>query len=498
MKRRSFLQSAGVLATPLATHAAASQSVSRKPNVLLCISDDQSWNHAGAYGSKMVKTPAFDRIAREGVLFRRNFTSNPTCSPSRSSLLTGQVFYRLEEGAQNWGTLPLKNKVYPDLLEAAGYHVGFTGKASGPVDWQASGWKRSPCGPEYNGKRLKPPNDGIVTFDYAGNFREFLSKRKPGQPFCFWYGGIEPHRAYTPGCGLKAGKKLSEAELPPWLPDNDDVRSDMLDYAFEIEWFDNQLGKMIQILEAAGELDNTLILVTADNGMPFPRSKGQLYDSGARVPLAVRWGSRVKGGRVVEDFISFPDYAPTILEATGLSKTQEMTGRSFLNVLQSAASGQIDPTRDHVITGRERYYPELLPFPCRALRTSDYLYIRNYRPDRCVAGVPPGYHDGEFGPAAGKHLLAERGQGAGRYRWEITFGMRPAEELYDLAKDPDQMHNVASDKAYAAMLENLGKQMEAELVATGDPRAMGRGDVFDSYPARMWDSKAHRMLPHPQ
>ena len=498
MKRRPFLKSLGAVGLPSAWPLDGSQAVSRRPNILLCISDDQSWKHAGAYGSRMVKTPAFDRIAREGVLFQRNFTSNPTCSPSRSSLLTGQAFYRLEEGAQNWGTLPLKNKVYPDLLEAAGYHVGFTGKASGLVDWQASGWKRSPCGPEYNRKRLKPPNDGIVTNDYAENFREFLQRRDANQPFCFWYGGIEPHREYSPGCGVRAGKKLSEAELPPWLPDNDEVRSDVLDYAFEIEWFDSHLGKIIQILESSGELDNTLILVTADNGMPFPRSKGQLYDSGARVPLAVRWGSRVKGGRAVEDFVSFPDYAPTILEAAGLSKTPEMTGRSFLSVLVSNGSGQIDPTRDHVITGRERYYPELLPFPCRALRTADHLYIRNYRPDRCVAGVAPDYKDGEFGPAAGKHLLAGRGQSIGRYRWEMTFGMRPAEELYDLSKDPDQMHNVASDKAYAEVLDRLGIQLERELVATGDPRAVGRGDIFDTYPARMWDSRNHRMLPHPQ
>lgn len=198
----------------------------------------------------------------------------------------------------------------------------------------------------------------------------------------------------TPGCGLKADRKLSEAELPPWLPDNDDVRSHLLDYAFEIEWFDSHLGKMIKILEKAGELDNTLILVTADNGMPFPRAKGQLYDFATRVPLAVRWGARVKGGRVVDDFVSFPNYAPTILAAVGLSQTPDMTGRSFLDLLLSSASDQLDPTRNHVITGRERYYPELLPFPCRALRTADDLYIRNYRPDRCVAGVAPGYSDG--------------------------------------------------------------------------------------------------------
>ena len=492
--RRRFLQSFGAASVALGFPASlGSQATAHRPNILLCISDDQSWKHAGAYGSKMVKTPAFDRIAREGVLFQRNFTSNPTCSPSRSSLLTGQAFYRLEEGAQNWGTLPLKNKVYPDILEAAGYDVGFTGKPNGPIDWRVSGWRRSPGGPAYNSKRLTPPYPEVSANDYSENFREFLAGRKPGRPFAFWFGAFEPHREYTAGCGLKSGKRLSDAELPPWLPDNNDVRSDMLDYAYEIEWFDSHIGKMIKMLEEAGELDNTLILVTADNGMPFPRSKGQLYDSGTRLPLAVRWGNRVKGGRSVDDFVSFPDFAPTILAAAGLEKPPEMSGRSFLNVLLSDQAGQVDPTRDHAITGRERYYPELLPFPCRALRNAKYLYIRNYRTDRCIAGNPPDYRDSDGGIAR-KYLMGGRGQGVGRYQWEMAFGMRPAEELYDLAKDPDQMHNVATDKQYAEILELLGKQLERELVQTGDPRAMGRGEVFDSYPFRAWDGENHRGL----
>ena len=246
-----LLASGAVIAVAAEKPEAACPPASRdRPNILFCISDDQSWRDAGAYGSKMVKTPAFDRMAREGILFMNAFASNPTCALSRGSVLTGQAFYRLEEGASNWGLLDRKFAVFPDMLARAGYAIGQTGKGCQPADWVAAGRKYDPAGPFFNQRRCKPPTTGIDRCDYAGNFQDFLRSRKPGQPFYFWYGGVEPHRPYEVGSGMKAGKKLSSAEVPPFLLDAPPVRMDLLDYALEIEWFDSHLAAWSRALRS--------------------------------------------------------------------------------------------------------------------------------------------------------------------------------------------------------------------------------------------------------
>ncbi len=492
MKRSDFLKfvslNAAALTIPGCIYRRSwSVTFIDRPNILLCLSDNQSWLHAGAYGDKVVKTPAFDRLAWEGVLFNRAFVSAPSCCPSRGNLLTGQSFYRLREGAQNWSILDRSFKVYPDILEAAGYHVGYTGKGWGPGDWKKGGWARNPAGPEYNQRQQQPVEGLMREDDYAGNFEDFLRARPKGQPFCFWYGGKEPHRPYQEGSGLSAGKKLENVVVPPFLPDTEVVRSDLLDYARAIDWFDTHLGRMIQLLEKVGELDNTIIVMTSDNGMQFPRGGiANLYDYGTRVPLVVRWGAKTKGGRVVDDFISLTDFAPTFLEAAGITPPPEMNGRSFLHVLLSNRFGQEDPTRDHVIIGRERHHPQAffsggLSFPCRGIRTQKYLYIRNYRPGRSCAGDAPAYNDVDPGPTK-TYMLTHRDSAENQRLFELAFGSRPAEELYDLQKDPDQMYNIATDPEYANVKEELAERLYRELLETLDPRALGEGDVFDEYP----------------
>jgi N-sulfoglucosamine sulfohydrolase len=505
MDRRDFLKTAGLTAASIAvegcgrTNAAAGGISSEKPqqssaencsglkpNILFCISDDQSWLHAGAYGSKMVKTPAFDRVAHEGVLFTNAFVSAPSCTPSRGAILTGQAFYRLREAAQLWGMIEASFDVYPDMLAKSGYFVGFTGKGWGPGDWELGGRKTNPAGGHaYSKIQNTPPAKGIDPCDYAANFTEFLRDCPSGKPFCFWYGCREPHRVYEKGSGLRLGKKLEDAEVPPFLPDVEDVKSDLLDYAIEIEWFDTHLGRMMKILEDRGELDNTIIVVTSDNGMPFPRAKATLYDYGVREPLAIRWPGKIKGGRVVDDFISFTDFAPTFLEIAGIEPACDMTGRSFLQVLLSQESGTVDTSRDHVVTGLERHNP--LAFkkkeesaPCRAIRTAKYLYIRNYNPGVPAAGDAPLYKDVPPGPSK-EFIVNHKDDDEYKKFFEMAAGPRPAEELYDLEKDPGQMNNVADQPQYAAIRKNLSEQLRRELVETKDPRAMGDFDHFNRH-----------------
>jgi arylsulfatase A-like enzyme len=458
---------------------AAAVQAEAKPNLLLVIADDWSHGHAGAYGCSWIKTPAFDRVAREGVLFSHCFTNNPKCSPCRASLLTGRNTWQLEEAMCHNGLFPAKWPVYPDLFEKAGYLVGFTGKGWGPGDFQGGGFKRNPAGPAYNARKAKPPHPGISNVDYAGNFAAFLEARKPGQPFCFWYGGHEPHRAYEDGVGRRAGKRPADVTVPAYLPDNNVVRNDLIDYAVEVEYFDAHLGRILAELEKAAVLDDTIVVVTSDHGMPFPRVKGQIYEHGFHIPLAVRWGRNIKPGRTVDDFINVRDFAPTFLELAGIARPASMTGRSFAPALRAEGSGWIDRSRNRMVVGKERHdlgRPNDWGYPVRAIRTPEFLYVHNYEPDRWPAGNPEtSYPNCDNSPT--KTLVTSRFD----QFYRLSFGKRPAEELYRVADDPDCIKNLAADPALQATKAELRKEMEASLRADQDPRVLGQGAIFDTY-----------------
>ena len=458
---------------------AASAQDAQRPNILFMIADDWSSGHAGAMGCTWIKTPAFDRIAREGVLFRNAFTNNPKCSPTRASLLTGRNTWQLEEAMCHFGVFPAKWPVYPDLLEQAGYRVGHTGKGWGPGEFKAGGFTRNPAGPGYQQIKQKPPLRGMSNVDLAGNFAAFLAGRRPDQPFCFWVGSHEPHRTYEEGAGLRAGRDLASVSLPAYFPDSEVVRSDLLDYALEVERFDAELGEVIKQLEKAGELDTTMIVVTSDHGMPFPRVKGQVYEAGIHIPLAVRWGRHIQPGRVVDDFINVRDFAPTFLAAAGLSVPETMSGHGFLDLLESKTSGQVDPTRNRIVVGKERHdlgRPNDQGYPVRAIRTPDYLYIRNYEPDRWPGGNPEtGYTDCDNSPT--KTLITSEFDKF----YRLSFGKRPAEELYRVSQDPDCIKNLAADPSLQDLKQSLSAEMETSLRRDEDPRMFGRGEIFESY-----------------
>jgi uncharacterized sulfatase len=304
------------------------------------------------------------------------------------------------------------------------------------------------------------------------DFTSFLAGLPAEKPFCFWFGSHNPHRPFDQR-RLAGTIDPATVSLPPFLPDVPEVRGDLADYFAEVQAFDQELGGLLAALEKAGRLDNTLIVVTSDNGMPFPRAKCNLYASGTRMPLAIRWGARVKPGRVVEDMVSLCDLAPTFLAVAGVSAPAGMTGRSLLGILESDKDGVLEAARDHVVVGRERHGGN---YPCRALHTRDFLYIRNYKPELSPAAA-------DAGPAK-EYLEEHEADPAVAKCWAAYAGTRPAEELYDNRKDPGQLMNVAADPHYAAVREKLARQLDAELEQTGDPRATGHGDVFDSYPDR--------------
>jgi len=492
MHRRTFLRAAIAAAVAPLLHRPSSAAGPGRPNILCCVADDWSHPHAGAYGCNWVRTPAFDRVAREGVLFSNAYTPNAKCAPSRAAMLTGRNPWQLEEAANHWCFFPGRFTTFAEALPDHGYFVGFTGKGWSPgIARSADDKPRQLTGTPYQKRKLAPPTTEISGNDYAANFRDFLDQRPADRPFLFWYGGLEPHRGYEFGSGIARGDRtIADIDrVPGYWPDNSTVRTDMLDYALEVEHFDRHVGLMLAELERRGERDNTLVIVTSDNGMPFPRAKGYSYEQSNHMPMAMMWKAAAAPGRTVEDFVSHIDLAPTFLDLAGVSAAdagmQPMTGRSLVPLLRSGRSGRIDPQRDHVIIGKERNdvgRPQDQGYPIRGIIMDGWLYLRNFEPSRWPAGNPEtGYLDTDGSPTK-TACIQSRQQPQTRKFWDLCFGMRPAEELYNLTTDRDCVFNLAADPACQQTRRQLGDRLIKELKQQGDPRAAGNGRIFDEYP----------------
>lgn len=458
-------------ASPVVTQA--SQTEDTRPNILLIIADNWAWPNAGTLGDRNARTPTFDRIAREGALFTHAFNPAPSCSPCRSSLLTGRYVHELGERASLWSGFPKDTPVFTQLLRDAGYAIGYQGKPWAPGNHETSGWTQNPVGPK---------SDGL---------NEFLGAVRPGQPFFFWLGNTDTatkagRRPYLE-TARDAGLRAEDMAVPPELPDCEAVRLDLLNYYGGIISLDRQAGEACAALQASGVLERTLVVYCSDNGWQMPRGLGNCYDRGSRVPLAVRWGGRIRAGTRIDAFVSLGDLAPTFLEAAGLTPPPRMTMRTLGGLLRG------DPAigRDSVFIERERHADVRaghLSYPMRAVRTHDFLYVRNPRPDRWPAGDPDvtflhGRPYGDVDTTGTKDfLLAHRDDDLGRPFFARIFGKRPTEELYDLRKDPHQLMNVATDAAYASDLAALRAQVDTWMRATGDPRVDPKYDGWDSFP----------------
>ncbi len=464
----------------------------KRPNILFAIADDASWKHFGAYGCNWVKTPAFDRIANEGILFTRAYTPNAKCAPSRSCILTGRNSWQLEEAVNHSPLFPAKFKTYAEALGENGYYVGSVAKGWAPGDpGEINGKKRELTGPKFDEFKTTPPAKHISQNDYAKNFEAFLEARPEGKPFCFWYGSTEPHRRYEFEAGMKYGGKTMDQidEVPTFWPDVDTIRKDMLDYAFEIEYFDKHLQMMLEKLEEIGELENTIVLVTADNGMPFPRIKGQVYEYSNHLPLAVMWPDGIKNpGRVVDDFVNFIDFTPTYLEVAGLTAEeigmQAVTGKSLTDIFYSDKEGIVVSERDFILVGKERHdvgRPDDQGYPVRGIFKDDYLYLRNFNPERWPKGNPEtGYLNCDGSPTKTYILDSRRKKGIMEY-WQLNFGKRASEELYNVVKDPYCMNNLIGNAEFAKLKIEMETEMIEKLTLDEDPRILGNGKIFESY-----------------
>jgi uncharacterized sulfatase len=496
----------------------------RRPNILIAISDDQSFEHTGFTGCPFVKTPGFDRIARDGIYFANCWSGSPGSAPSRSSLVTGRYHWQNEQSGQHASSWMKKYVPFVDELKIDGYHTGFTGKGVGPFQYARnkgdSLWREeNAAGKSYNTIQYKKGDpadertaDGIGTINYSANFRKFMKERKQGQPFYFWYGATEPHRSYERDSWKRNGKDPQTVVVPGFLPDNEVIRGDLLDYAVEIEWFDLHLSRMVNYLDSIGELENTIIIVTADNGMPFPRAKANCYEYGSHVPLAISYPKGFPGKRVVKDPVSFTDFAPTILEMT-YTKPEKMlpfSGRSITGILKSKKSGIVDETKKYIYAGRERHSSSRwnnLGYPVRAIRSEKYLLVMNIKPELWPAGDPQAIKPGSQGELLpmygidqnGKHnsewaftdvdespskafIVENHADNKFKFYFEKAFSKRPGYELYDVDNDPFCLTSLSGKPEYAALEEEMKTELLKELKRSEDPRITGPDtEIFESY-----------------
>jgi len=423
----------------------------KRPNILICITDDQSWVHTSFAGEKVIETPAFDKIASEGIYFRNAFCAAPSCSPSRGSIITGQEMWRLGEATQLFSAVPkeLEKVSFPLLLKENGYVIGYTQKGWEPNDFKVHGWKEYPLGKGYNEQKLQPPAKGIVNNDYAANFADFLNECPEDKPFFFWFGSSEPHRAFEENSGAKHGIDLDKIEVPGFLPDVPEVRNDIADYLFEIKWVDQNLEKMMQMLSERNLLNNTIIIFTSDNGMAFPAAKNNLYEYGIHMPLAIRWPQGIqKGGRIVDDLVSLTDLAPTLLKCAGVKVPEEMTGKSLLKIFNSTSSGQVD----------------------KSPGAPDVKSVHGWL-----------YGDIDRSPSL-NYLLDHREEDAVKALFDLATAKRPYEELYDIVNDPSCLTNLISNIDYQKDKKRLSKVLDKYLIKTGDPRALTGKSIWDEFP----------------
>lgn len=518
-----------LLLTALLSSSLAAEA--KRPNMLFLFADD--WGrYASIYAevegrgglNDAVRTPNFDRLARGGVLFLNAHVTAPSCTPCRSSLLAGQYFWRTGRGAILQGAIwDPAIPSYPLLLRESGYHIGKSYKVWSPgfpVDAPYGGnqFAYEKAGRRFNkfsthvtamvsaGQRVEAAKQAVYD-EVRANFRAFLADRKPGQPFCYWFGPTNTHRAWIKGSGRALWGLEPDAlkgKLPAFLPDVHEVREDFVDYLGEAMAVDAALGLLIEEVRAAGELDNTLIVASGDHGAPgFPHGKCNLYDFGTGVALAIA-GPGVRGGRVASDFVNLTDLAPTFLEAGGVPVPAVMTGRSLWSVLRSRQAGLVDSQRTWVVTGRERHVAAAregcLPYPHRSIRTEGYRLIINFAPERYPMGDPgrlatadpPGaselaqntfatFADMDASPTKA-WLVGQLGNPQWKRHYDLAFARRPREELYDLRTDPQQVHNVAADPHYAKIRAKLEQQLLDELRRTGDPRVADDGRFFETPP----------------
>ena len=435
----------------ISARSADASKESTKPNILVLIADDASMDF-GCYGNKGINTPNIDALAASGLRVEKAFLTGSQCSPSRTAMITGQFAHTI--GTEKLSAkIPPSAKTIPDYLRERGYFTGLMlknhmeAKGNQRFHWYGRG---------FGFYRTKPAEwDRTV----ADEFTTFLD-RAEDKPFFMWLGFIDPHRAYNDHAIEKVNDP-KDVTVPPQLVDDEATRRDLADYYDEISRMDGHIGEVLAVLKERKQLENTLIVFVSDNGMPFPRAKGSLYDTGTRTPLLFSWADRIEAGSVYKkDLVSTIDLAPTLLDAAGIAKPEPMYGESLLPLLL----GNAHSSRTHVFSERhhkrwDEYYMTLRSSTHKLIRTFD---MTADMPLVTVGEVytSPSWYALQEGEKAGTLTAGQR---------RILDTSRAEIELYDLEADPYELVNIANNPENQDIVRDLMGRIEQWRSETNDP-----------------------------
>ncbi|MCB9770309.1 MAG: sulfatase [Candidatus Omnitrophica bacterium] len=451
MSRRNFLRESGVA---LATGAALSQSVhsqaNTKKNILLYVVDDQGMGDASCYGHPVLRTPGLDTLAEEGVRFTHAFCTTPSCSASRSVILTG-----------------LHNHASGQYGHSHGYShfISFDHIKSLPSRLGAAGYRTMSVGKYHVAPREVYPFDQFLSFEFrdARLPEELADLSRPfieavdDKPFFLYFCTNEPHRpfyretsrAFAPG----------DVEVPSFLPDASETREELAKYYGSVEQADRGLLRLIEILKESGQWDNTLVVYLSDNGIAFPGAKTCLYEPGVRLPCVVRNPTQGKRGLVSDSMISWADITPTILDYAGVEyDPSSLHGRSFLSVL-----GEERPKGWDEVYASHTFHEITMYYPMRAIRERQFKLIWN------IAYGLEFPHAMDLWDSSSWQGVLTRGSTHWGKRPIESYLHRPEFELYDLQEDPDEIHNLAGDPNHSEILARMTKKIREFQGLTSDP-----------------------------
>mgnify|MGYP006272642639 CR=1 FL=1 len=450
-----------VLVSVLAAQGVVADEESTRPNVLVLVADDAGWDDSTAYGNPRIRTPNIQRLADTGLTFTRAFVTSPQCSPSRASMLSGR--YPHQVGAEDLHTpVPVDVTILPSYLRREGYFTGSVLK-------------------QHIGRAARRQFDWYSP--RLGRFDTFL-ERADGRPFFLWVGFMDPHRPYYRGT-ISDPHDPATVRVPAHLADTPETRREIARYYDEITRMDEWIGAYLDTLEERGLRENTIVVYLSDNGSPFPRAKGSLYDTGIRTPYVWSWPAAIPEGRRSDRLVSTIDLAPTLLDAGGAAVPPGMEGESILGVLRGGdeASG-----RSFVFAQRNWHGTE---DHIRAVRSENYKLIINTYTERPF-GLPPDVAQSRTWHA----LLEKREEGSLTPFQRLNFTLpRPPVEFYDMRRDPNEYTNRAWQEEYAEEQLQLFRVLDDWMTRTDDfpPGPEPPPDAVDRITGRPLEWR-HRLL----
>ena len=454
-----------------------------RPNIVFIIADDMAWDDSGTYGHPTIQTPNIDKLARQGMRFDQAFLTISSCSPSRTSIITGQYPHNTGAEQLHW-PLTADKITFVEFLKTSGYwtaqagkwHMGAAIKDRFDVvkDVGTTGFQLSP-----DGKKAIQNGDGSG----CENWVSLLKERPTNKPFFLWLAAVDPHRPYVEDI-IATPHTVKDVIVPPYLADTYETREDLAHYYNEITRLDNYVGQVVAELDRQGVSENTMILFISDNGRPFPRDKTTLYDGGIKTPWIVKWPKHVKPNSICNSLVSSIDIAPTFFSLAGLKPISSFEGKDFSSLLSNPE------TAIREIIYAEDNWHDYEDYT-RAVRTKEYKYIRNFYSD-----LPNTPSADAFVSVTFMAMRKMKEKGTLNEAQLACFNTpRAEEELYHIASDPYELKNLASLPEYAQTLNSMRIEMKKIRELTNDSLPSFRTpDEFDRITGK---PNAFRKRPRP-